>query len=103
MGLSKYSILALCISMVLLSGCAMTTTYGKKPIPDAIEKDQYAFTIYYNAYVADYDIEQKAKQEISKFMSETGYKDFEIVNISKARYFGKVVYEVKFFHEPREK
>lgn len=77
-------------------GCAMATSYGVKPKRDVLEPDLYAFTIYFNAFAMAYDIEQKAKRQISDFMRQEGYQSFTIENRDCSGAGGKCIYEVRF-------
>lgn len=91
------NVLWLVLMSIGLSGCAMTATYGKQPVPDAMEKDKYSFTVYFNAYTTAHEVTQKAKREIKTFMEKSGYSEYEIVNVSSAYHLGKAIFEVKFW------
>lgn len=47
--------------LVGVSACAITTTYGKDPQPVPGERNAYRFTIYYNMYTTQADIQAKAE------------------------------------------
>lgn len=102
---SKFkSLLILSVIVLLgLAGCAITTTYGVDPKPDPLNNNIYAFTVFYNEYTTQYDVDIKAKKLIADFMAEHNYQYFRVANVSGGGAASKMIYEVEFAHVPFDK
>jgi len=69
------------ISYFGFTGCAITTMYGKKPMPVQGENDAYRFTIYYNMYTSKKDIEKRSHEAAEKLLAENDCKDYTLKEI----------------------
>ncbi len=89
------------ISLFVVGGCAITTTYGKSPKQDIVDRDVFTFKIFYNSFANQQDIDLKAKEEIKKFMDEHGYEDDALQNFkcgyNIVRWSSYCTYQVKFY------
>jgi len=91
------------ISLFVVGGCAITTTYGKSPKQDILDRDVFTFKIFYNSFANRRDIELKAREEIKKFMDEYGYENYAVQNIECGLNWDlnrKCTYQVKFYASP---
>jgi len=93
---------ALLTTIVLAGCCGVTTTYGVKPRQDPIDKDRYSFTIFYNTFSAQSDVDMKARAEIKKAMDIEGYSSFEIVGVNRNPSLQRDVYDVRFYRRQSE-
>ena len=75
------------LSVLLLAfvsdGCSITTTYGHEPVLVPGEEHTYTFTIHYNQYATDSDVEAAAMVEIEKLKARHGYGECEHTRFGK--------------------
>lgn len=84
--------------ILVLLGCAITTTYGVKPKRSPLHPDVYSFTVFYNAYTTRYDCDKKAEQLIAAFLEERDYSYYRLLNVVDNSMTWRIVYEVEFSH-----
>jgi hypothetical protein len=91
-------ILLISILLTLLpsiSGC-MTATYGKN-FEQAQSQDQYTLTIYTNAFASQKEATERVNEESKRFMTEKGYKSYNIVSTKSESFpVSKVTFIVQF-------
>lgn len=101
------SCLALGILAITFTGCAISTTYGKRPVPVSGSPDTYQITIFKNPYESHAGADRTAEKEIRSLLAETDCNDYEISRIDRAQFsdvVNKDVYTVKVFRSasPRQ-
>jgi len=65
----------------VLTGCAITTLYGKKPAPVQGEKNAYRYTVYFNIFTSKTDIEKRAHEAAEKLSAEKKCKSYDLEKI----------------------
>ena len=75
--------LAIGALVLTLTGCAISTTYGKRPLPVSARPDTYQIKIYKNAFETNDGADRTADAEIRKLLAETGFNDYEIVSVKR--------------------
>lgn len=74
-------IILIFVTILSAGGCAITTSYGKDPVPVEGEKDAYRYTIYYNMYTSKTDIKNRAQGIAQKLVAENGCKGYRLKEI----------------------
>jgi hypothetical protein len=84
-------------------GCAIVTSYGKKPEQDVSDKDTYSFSVYANQFATKEHIGQFAVKQIEEFMAEHGYVSYRILErYMPTSVIQPVIYKVKFSITPKK-
>ncbi len=66
-----------------LTGCAISTTYGRRPLLVSERPDTYQIKIYKNAFESNDGADRTADAEIRKLLAETGFNDYKIVHVER--------------------
>lgn len=80
---------------VLISGCAIVTTYGQEP--KKLENNTYKFKLYYNITSTQADIDKKAKEIISEIKTKNNHSDCKNIRQDTSPNTGSqtIIYTVK--------
>jgi hypothetical protein len=84
------------VVFLFLSGCATTAMYTS-PSPINSQSNIYNFSIETGGFAGDVEADARATDEIKKFMSENGYRQYKILNRTNMTYFSGFKYTVQFY------
>ncbi len=88
-------LIAACFAAV--AACT-TATYGQDFQPFGSQPDTYQIKIYVGGFSGTDTADDRAKQEIARFMQQHGYSSYTIVNETRSFIPSYFLYTVQFVH-----
>ena len=91
------------VTLVLTAACSIATTYGRDPRPSPLIEDAYNFTVYFNQFSTQEDIDRKAAEEFEKHAAAQGFLAWRVLERACQNLLqSKCDYQTRFFRSLEE-